>query len=123
LAAGCTAPGNESLVLQLNYARSKIPDPDTRASVLGTIARSAAAWGDIKTMNAALKDLRGDPSHDDYAAKCAIELHGVGHPADARRVAKEIADPTKRQEVLAKLTAKPKEDDTPKGDIPAILPQ
>lgn len=105
--AGC-ASSSGTLDWQLKYARS-IPDPQGQASAMVAVARSAAYVGDISVLTRALRDLRGDPRHDDTAAECAIHLQRSEKPAEARRIAKRILDPTRRQEVLDKLAEKPKE--------------
>src|SRR5262249_38128456 len=110
LAAGCagSSGGGGLLAWQQNYARS-IPDPGTRASMTGSGAMSAAYIGDAAMVKAALDDLKGDPAHDEYAGKCAVELARRGQDRDARRVAKQIDDPTVRKDILDKITPKPEE--------------
>jgi hypothetical protein len=105
LAVGCTWSDNGTLAWQRNYARS-IPDPNSRAQALGTMAMSAAATADSKTANALLDDMKGDPSFDEYAGRCAVELNRAGRSADARRVARRVTDPDRRKELLDKI-AKP----------------
>lgn len=102
LAAGCAGTGNGYLAWQMKYARD-IPDPEARASAFASVARSGAYVGDADAVLSALRELRDDPRHDEVAAECAVHMNQAGHPPEAKRVAKRIGDPGRRQEVLDKL--------------------
>lgn len=121
LSAGC-ASSSSYLDWQIQYARS-IPDPQGQAAAMAAVARSAAYGGDLSVLTAALRELRDDPRHDDVAAECALHLHQSGNTADARRVAKRIADPTRRQETLDKLAEKKESEGQEKdaGEVSAVV--
>lgn len=115
--AGCASPDGGAMAWQRDYANS-IPDPQARATALGSVAMSAAYLGDGRSCRAALADLKGDPQHDEYARKCAVELNKAGHPDDARRVAKRITDKALRQTTLEELVPKPEEPADPPEHLP-----
>lgn len=120
LPAGCLAPAGP-LDWQLDYARN-CPDPVAATNMTIGVARSAAYMGYTDSVFTALRDLRDDPRHDEVAGQCATQLAAVGKPADARRVAKRIADPDLRRQALDKLAemaAKANEADPTGGQADA----
>jgi hypothetical protein len=84
----------------------KIPDDNARASAMVSIARSAAFRDDMDHFNMAMRELRGDPRHDDTAAQCATFLADAGKVDTAKKVAKKIEDPARKQELLDKFSGK-----------------
>jgi hypothetical protein len=118
-AAGCAAPSEPTVwSTQLDHVR-QFPDPHNRASALTTVAEAAAMAGDADTARAALDDLDGYPARDELAGRCVGHLAAGGKEREARRLAKVIADRDKRDEVLAKIAPKPKEETAPD---PAAVP-
>ena len=109
---GCMSNGNPMsrttsnyLALQLKNSRN-IPDPSARASAMVAIARSAAYSDDIDHYNTAMRELRGDPRHDEIAVQCATFLAEAGKVESAKKVAKKIDDPARKQDVLAQIAGK-----------------
>jgi hypothetical protein len=81
------------------------------------IARSAAYGEHLDHFNTAMRELRGDPRHDDTAFECATFLADNGKPDSAKKVAKKIDDPARRQSVLDHIAGKSdvaKPDTTPR---------
>ena len=122
---GCfsaTAPvdpaASNYLAQQIRYSR-KIPDPNARASAMVAIARSAAFNDDLDHYDRAMRDLRGDPRHDETAVQCAQFLAEAGKLDSAKKVAKRIDDPARKQEVIAKIAEKESPPPAGKGDTTA----
>jgi hypothetical protein len=112
LSSGCMSTGNpvnrttsNFLALQLKNSRT-IPDPSARASAMVAVARSAAYSDDIDHYNRAMRELRGDPRHDETAMQCATFLAEAGKPESAKRVAKKIDDPARKRDVLEQIAGK-----------------
>ena len=105
--SGCAffAPLPKKIWLDQYNGLAQLPDPGTRLNVLSQVTESAAYDGDTAAVKRFLKDFRGDPRHDDLAAKCAVQLaeKDVG---DAESVANLIDDANRRAETLEKLRAK-----------------
>ena len=121
-AAGCFGPSayvdhtaSDYLAQQIKASRN-IPDPNARASAMAAIARSAAYREDFDHFNTAMRELRGDPRHDEVAAECATHMAEAGKPDVAKKLAKKIDDPTRKQELLDKIAGKA---DVPKPDTTA----
>ena len=110
---GCAffAPLPKQIWLDQYHGLSKLPDGNTRLSVLAQVTASAAYDGDAAAVKRFLKDFRGDPRHDDLAAKCATQLAGKDL-AGAEAVAGSIEDPARRAEALDKLRPGPAESMT-----------
>ncbi len=106
--SGCAffAPLPKQIWLDQYRGLSKLPDGTTRLNVLAQVTASAAYDGDTAAVRRFLKDFRGDPRHDDLAAKCAVQLAGKD-AAGAVAVAESIESPERRAEALAKLAAPP----------------
>ena len=106
-ASGCAffAPLPKQFWLDQYHGLSKLPDGNTRLTVLAQVTASAAYDGDAAAVKRFLKDFRGDPRHDDLAAKCAVQL-AEKDVADGVSVAKTIEDPERRAETLDKLRSK-----------------
>ena len=115
--SGCAffAPLPKKIWLDQYAGLAQLPDPGTRLNVLAQVTESAAYDGDTAAVKRFLKDFRGDPRHDDLAAKCAQRLVGKSL-ADAEAVAGLIDDPARRAETLVKI--RPKVED-PVGEKPA----
>ncbi len=108
--SGCAffAPLPKQIWLDQYHGLSKLPDGATRLNVLAQVTASAAYDGDTAAVKRFLKDFRGDPRHDDLAAKCATQL-AAKDMAGAESVAASIEDPARRAEALDKLRPKPEE--------------
>ena len=119
--SGCAffAPLPKQIWLDQYQGLSKLPDGTTRLNVLAQVTASAAYDGDAAAVKRFLKDFRGDPRHDDLAAKCAAQLAGKDM-AGAEAVAESIEDPARRAEALDKLRPKPAEP--AKKDAAAATP-
>ena len=115
--SGCAffAPLPKKIWLDQYNGLAQLPDPGTRLNVLSQVTESAAYDGDTAAVKRFLKDFRGDPRHDDLAAKCAQRLVGKSLP-DAEAVAGLIDDPARRAETLVKI--RPKVED-PVSEKPA----
>ena len=107
---GCAffAPLPKKIWLDQYNGLAQLPDPGTRLNVLAQVTESAAYDGDAAAVKRFLKDFRGDPRHDDLAAKCAVQLAGKDM-ADAEAVAGLIDDPARRAETLVKVRPKAEE--------------
>ncbi len=105
--SGCAffAPLPKKIWLDQYNGLAQLPDPGTRLNVLSQVTESAAYDGDAAAVKRFLKDFRGDPRHDDLAAKCAQRLVGKSLP-DAEAVAGLIDDPARRAETLVKIRPK-----------------
>ena len=112
--SGCAffAPLPKKIWLDQYTGLAQLPDPGTRLNVLAQVTESAAYDGDAAAVKRFLKDFRGDPRHDDLAAKCAQRLAGKDM-GDAEAVAGLIDDPARRAETLVKIRPKVEE---PVGD-------
>lgn len=106
--SGCAffAPLPKQIWLDQYHGLSKLPDGTTRLNVLAQVTASAAYDGDTAAVKRFLKDFRGDPRHDDLAAKCATQLADKDM-AGAEAVSGSIEDPDRRAEALGKLHPKP----------------
>ncbi len=114
---GCMGTGtsaNNFLAWQIRYARD-LPDANARNSAMISVARSAAYVDDVDTLSTALRELRNDPRHDETAAECARFLADSGKVESARKVAKKIDDPLRKQDTLEHIAGK---TGTPKPDAP-----
>ena len=109
-ASGCAffAPLPKQIWLDQYQGLSKLPDGNARLTALAQVTTSAAYDGDAAAVKRFLKDFRGDPRHDDLAAKCAIQL-AEKDMGDAELVANLIENPARRSETLNKLRSKPEE--------------
>ena len=109
-ASGCAffAPLPKQIWLDQYHGLSKLPDGNARLTALAQVTTSAAYDGDAAAVKRFLKDFRGDPRHDDLAAKCAIQL-AEKDMGDAELVANLIENPARRSETLNKLRSKPEE--------------
>ena len=107
-ASGCAffAPLPKQIWLDQYRGLSQLPDGNARLTALAQVTTSAAYDGDAAAVKRFLKDFRGDPRHDDLAAKCAIQL-AEKDMADAESVANLIESPGRRSETLDKLRPKP----------------
>lgn len=120
--SGCAffAPLPKKIWLDQYNGLAQLPDPGTRLNVLAQVTESAAYDGDAAAVKRFLKDFRGDPRHDDLAAKCAQRLVGKSL-ADAEAVAGLIDDPARRAETLAKI--RPKVEDPVSDDASLVSPK
>ncbi len=109
-ASGCAffAPLPKQIWLDQYHGLSKLPDGNARLTALAQVTTSAAYDGDAAAVKRFLKDFRGDPRHDDLAAKCAVQL-AEKDMGDAESVANLIENPARRSETLNKLRSKPEE--------------
>ena len=103
LAAGCLGPGrpNSQWATQVDAAM-KIPNPQSRANTIGTLAQTAAYDGDAASVRYALDRLDSDPRSDQIISACVAQL-AQKDKDQARRIAGRIGDEAKRAEVLSKL--------------------
>ncbi len=103
LAVGCQGleRPNELWMTQINAANA-LPDPNSRGSTLARIAESAANGGDAVATRYALSQLGDGPQRDELAAECAVHL-AVQDREAARSLVREIGNPDKRSETLARL--------------------
>ena len=114
---GCAffAPLPKQIWLDQYKGVAQLPDSNVRLNALANVTESAAYDGDAAAVKRFLKDFRGDPRHDDLAAKCAAHLVGKDQDGNDKVGAEEIAelidDPARRAETLAKLRPKPEKRD------------
>ena len=101
--AGCLEPGrpDSQWATQIDSALL-IPNPQSRANSLGTLAQSAAYDNDPASVRYALDQIGPGPKHDQMAAACVAQL-AAKDKAAARKLAARIGDESKRAEVLSKL--------------------
>ena len=120
--SGCAffAPLPKKIWLDQYNGLAQLPDPGTRLNVLAQVTESAAYDGDAAAVKRFLKDFRGDPRHDDLAAKCAQRLAGKDM-ADAEAVANLIDDPARRAETLVKI--RPKAEEPASDDESLVSPK
>jgi len=106
--SGCAffAPLPKQIWLDQYRGLSNLPDGNARLTALAQVTTSAAYDGDTAAVKRFLKDFRGDPRHDDLAARCAAQL-AEKDAAGATEVAESIEDTGRRVEALGKLRSPP----------------
>lgn len=104
LASGCLGPGrpNSQWATQVDAAM-QIPNPQSRANTIGTLAQTAAYDGDAASVRYALDRLDpASPKSDQVIGACVAQL-AQKDKDQARRIAGRIADEGKRAELLKTL--------------------
>lgn len=103
LLAGCLGPGrpDSQWATQVDAAMS-IPNPQSRANAIGTLAQSAAYDNDPASVRYALDRLDPGPKSDQVIAACVAQL-AQKDADEARRLARRIGDDGRRAEVLGKV--------------------
>ena len=103
LLAGCLGPGrpNTQWATQIDAAM-QVPNPQSRANALGTLAQSAAYDNDPASVRYALDRLDPGLKSDQVIAACVAQL-AQKDADEARRIARRIGDEGQRAEVLGKL--------------------
>ncbi len=93
------ADSKAKLVADLAAVQNKAQRDDA----LDRLAQEAVSRGDLSVMKATLRDIRGDWRHDRAAEACVFWFVAEGKDAAAEKFAKEIYDPSKREDILRKL--------------------
>jgi hypothetical protein len=93
------ADSKAKLVADLAAVQNKAQRDDA----LDRLAQEAVSRGDLSVMKTTLGDIRGDWRHDRAAEACVFWLIAEGKDAEAEKFAKEIYDPSKREDILRKL--------------------
>jgi hypothetical protein len=86
-------------------AALKISEQKQRVAALASVCTDSAKAGLGEVVLQGVAKI-GEPAlRDQTAAECALSLHESGQGAAANDVAKQVSDPTKRDDVLKSLSS------------------